>query len=162
MEAHHIVQVRYRDPTHQFQYTENPEPNNRWQATPVQKSTTYQGHDCSTTVVPWGKSPTKNQLVAGAFQDNHICPEKWVLSGQVYILERPHPPKKLPHYYDDPTKGSLEIGAERVRKRVGKNSGREIHTRENSEELEERSNSPLSRGLLGGYTKRGRRIRAGP
>ena len=92
------------------------------------------------------------------FQDNHICPEKWVLSGQVYILERPHPPKKLPHYYDDPTKGSLEIGAERVRKRVGKNSGREIHTRENSEELEERSNSPLSRGLLGGYTKRDRRI----
>ena len=96
------------------------------------------------------------------FQDNHICPEKWVLSGQVYILERPHPPKKLPHYYDNPTKGSLEIGAERVRKRVGKNSGREIHMRENSEELEERSNSPLSRGLLGGYTKRGRRVPVGP
>ena len=96
------------------------------------------------------------------FQDNHICPEKWVLSGQVYILERPHPPKKLPHYYDNPTKGSLEIGAERVRKRVGKNSGREIHTRENSEELEKRSNSPLSRRLLGVYTKRGRRIWAGP
>ena len=80
----------------------------------------------------------------------------------IYILERPHPPKKLPHYYDNPTKGSLEIGAERVRKRVGKNSGREIHTRENSEELEKRSNSPLSRRLLGGYTKRGRRIRVGP
>ena len=30
MEAHRIVQVRYRDPTHQFQYTENPEPNNKW------------------------------------------------------------------------------------------------------------------------------------
>ena len=49
-----------------------------------------------------------------------------------------------------------------MRKRVGKNSGREIHMRENSEELEKRSNSPLSRRLLGVYTKRGRRIWAGP
>ena len=107
-----------------FCVLENCEPNSRQWVTSVQKLTTDQGPDQLVMIVPQGKLPVENPMAVGAT----FKIVTFVLRSGSHLVRNISQKgltniKSLPHYHDNPTKRSLQIRAEGVRKGVGKIRG---------------------------------------